>query len=146
MPADARIFDSRRVEVDQSVLTGESVPVVKQDGEVAESVDMPDRNNMVYAGTLMTRGWTNALVLATGARTELGLISGALRTIESLSTPLLDKISLFARRMALVILLLSGAVALFGAYVHGYALSEMIIEVRWTSSVPTRRVPSRPMK
>ena len=127
VPADARIFDARRVEVDQSVLTGESVPVIKQDGVLAEDVDMPDRGNMVYAGTLMTRGWTHALVTATGAATELGLISGALRTIESLSTPLLDKISLFARRMSLLILVVSGAVALFGAYVHGYDLGGMVI-------------------
>lgn len=127
VPADARIFESRRVEVDQSVLTGESVVVVKQDAELAAQVDMQDRSNMVYAGTLMTRGSTNALVLATGAETELGLISGALQTIESLSTPLLDRISFFARRLALLILLLSGSVALFGAYVHGYALAEMVI-------------------
>jgi cation-transporting P-type ATPase F len=127
VPADGRIFESRNVEVDQSVLTGESVPVAKQTDVLAQQVSMPERSNMVYAGTLVTRGWANAVVVATGARTELGLISGALQSIGPLSTPLLDKISLFARRMSLLILTLSGGIALFGAYVHGYALAEMLL-------------------
>jgi Ca2+-transporting ATPase len=127
VPADVRLFDCRRLEVDQSVLTGESVPAVKDQRAVATSVEMPDRCNMAYAGTVITRGWSRALVIATGEATELGEISGALQSIEGLSTPLLDKISSFARRMSLLILVLSGAVALFGAYVHGYAVADMII-------------------
>jgi len=127
VPADVRVFDARRVEVDQSVLTGESVPALKQDQALAVNLNLPDRSNMAYAGTLVTRGWAHGLVVATGERSELGRISGALQSIENLSTPLLDKISVFARRMSLLILILSGAVALFGAYVHGYAVADMII-------------------
>jgi magnesium-transporting ATPase (P-type) len=127
VPADARVFDSRRLEIDQSVLTGESIPALKSNALLADDTALPDRSNMAYAGTLVTRGYSTAVVTGTGEATQLGRISGALRSMERVSTPLLERISRFARRMSMLILLLSGAIAAFGFLFHGYAVADMVV-------------------
>ncbi len=127
VPADLRLFEERRLEVDEAVLTGESVPVSKDEAPLPEDTRLSDRENMAFAGTLVTRGQANGLVVETGSRTEIGRISGTMQTIRDLSTPLLDRISVFARRLSLAILVFAGAIALFGAYVHGYAVSDMLV-------------------
>lgn len=126
VPADARLMDSKHLEIDQSILTGESTPSPKSIDTLLAPTPLPERANMVYAGTLITRGWGKALVVGTGAATELGHISGALRSIHKLTTPLLDRISVFARRLTLLILLLAGVIALVGDLVHGYPFTDML--------------------
>lgn len=127
VPADTRLLDSKHLEVDQSILTGESTPSSKDPGLLAEEVALPERANIAYAGTLITRGWAKALVVATAERTELGQISGALRSVQQLTTPLLEKIGVFARQLSLLILILAGAIALFGGLVHGYPTTDMLV-------------------
>jgi magnesium-transporting ATPase (P-type) len=127
VPADVRLMAVKHLETDQSILTGESTPAPKQTDTLAGPTPLPERSNIVYAGTLVTRGWAKALVVATGGETELGQISGALGSIHRLTTPLLEKIGTFARRLTALILLLAGAIALFGALFHDYPASEMVI-------------------
>jgi magnesium-transporting ATPase (P-type) len=127
VPADARLMATKHLETDQSILTGESTPTPKDTATLVEATPLPERANIVYAGTLVTRGWSKALVVGTGGETELGQISGALRSIHRLTTPLLERISVFARRLTLLILVLAGAIAMFGGLVHGYPTSDMLI-------------------
>jgi magnesium-transporting ATPase (P-type) len=127
VPADARLMDTKHLETDQSILTGESTPTLKNTVTLLEATPLPERANIVYAGTLVTRGWGKALVVSTGGATELGQISGALRSIARLTTPLLDRIGVFARHLTLLILSLAGAIALFGGLVHGYPIQDMLI-------------------
>jgi Ca2+-transporting ATPase len=125
--ADLRLIESKRLEADQSILTGESTPTRKRAETLTTDTALPERANIAYAGTLITRGWAKALVVETGEQTELGQISGALRTIRQMTTPLLDKINVFARRLSLMILVLAGAVAAFGGLVHGQPMADMLI-------------------
>lgn len=125
--ADLRLLDSKHLEADQSILTGESTPTGKDPATLETETALPERANIAYAGTLITRGWAKALVVATGEQTELGHISDALRAVRQLTTPLLDKIGVFARRLSMLILVLAGAIALFGGLVHGYPTDEMLI-------------------
>ena len=125
--ADLRLLDCRVLEADQSILTGESTPSRKHPQTLTMETALPERANIAYAGTLITRGWARALVVATAGHTELGQISGTLQSIHQLSTPLLDKISVFARRLSLLIIFLAGAIALFGGLVHGYPTADMLI-------------------
>lgn len=127
VPADARLMDTKHLETDQSILTGESTPTPKNVDTLVEATPLPERDNIVYAGTLVTRGWGKALVTGTGDATELGQISGALSAIHRLTTPLLERIGVFARRLTLLILVLAGAIAMFGGLVHGYPTSDMLI-------------------
>ena len=108
--ADLRLVDSKHLEADQSILTGESTPTSKNAAVLTSETALPERSNIAYAGTLITRGWAKAVVVETGERTELGQISGALRTVHRVTTPLLDKISVFARRLSLLILVLAGGI------------------------------------
>ncbi|MGD8832727.1 MAG: HAD-IC family P-type ATPase [Pseudomonadales bacterium] len=127
VPADARLTESRQLTIDQSSLTGESVPTPKDSAALDFDAALPDRSNLVYAGTLVARGWARAVVTATGADTELGQVSGELRTVRPLRTPLLDRVGAFARRLSLLILILAGAIAVFGTLVHGHTIGDMLI-------------------
>jgi len=74
--ADARIIESPHLETNESVLTGESVPVIKDPDEIlAENAILADRVNMVFKGTSITKGNAKAIVTSTGLSTEMGLIS-----------------------------------------------------------------------
>jgi P-type Ca2+ transporter type 2C len=75
VPADARIVESASLELDESALTGESLPVAKGGDPVLESAVLADRSSVVFAGTSVTRGHARGIVVAAGARTELGQIS-----------------------------------------------------------------------
>ncbi|MEM4616536.1 MAG: HAD-IC family P-type ATPase [Archaeoglobaceae archaeon] len=117
VPADARIVESRELSVDESMLTGESFPVEKNNKKVSEDAIVPERTCMLYAGTVVTSGWGKAVVVATGERTEMGKIGKGLE--ESVETPLLAKMRVFAKQLTIGIILVSVAIFLLGLY-RGY--------------------------
>jgi cation-transporting ATPase F len=107
VPADVRLTRLAELRVDESALTGESQPVVKD--EVALPVETPvaDRRNMLYAGTLVSSGSGTGVVVATGADTELGQIHRLVGAAAPLATPLTRKIARFSRILTAVILALA---------------------------------------
>ncbi len=90
VPADARLIEVKNLEADESLLTGESVPVSKTaaGSDTADARPGGDGSDHVWSGTLIVRGTGLARVLATGARTEIGRIGTSLGTVESVPTPL----------------------------------------------------------
>jgi len=86
--ADCRIVECYDLQVDEAPLTGESAPVSKRVEPVPAEASLPDRVNMLYAGTTVTYGKGKAVVVATGMRTELGKIAGEVAAIEVSETPL----------------------------------------------------------
>lgn len=113
LPADARLLASNRLTVDESALTGESLPVGKRHGEVVD-VDTPlgDRKNMVYRGTVVTGGSGLAVTVATGSQTEIGVIQSLVGNLKPPETPLQRQLDDIGTQLAL----LSGGicVAMFG--------------------------------
>ncbi|MGZ5308050.1 MAG: cation-translocating P-type ATPase [Solirubrobacterales bacterium] len=96
VPADSRLLRANRLEVDESALTGESLPLAKQPEPVAEDAPVAERSCMVFAGTIVTRGDGEALVTATGADTEIGrAVAEALR-VPPTPTPLQRRVRRFA--------------------------------------------------
>lgn len=86
--ADARVLEAERLDVDESALTGESVPVTKQSGVILlEEAPLADRTNMVYSGTVVTGGSGLAMVVATGLRTELGRVHELVSQAKPPETP-----------------------------------------------------------
>ena len=102
VPADARLFDSTSLDVDESALTGESFPVAKETASVAAATPLADRTSMVYAGTAITRGSALCLVSATGPTTELGAIEILTATARAPTTPMTRQLARLARQMVVL--------------------------------------------
>jgi Ca2+-transporting ATPase len=98
VPADARLISAAGLLVDDSVLTGESCAISKHaEQEVAETTPLGDRSNLVYAGTVVVRGRARAVVVATGAQTEIGRVAGLLAGESQAATPLQERLQDLSR-------------------------------------------------
>ncbi|MCS6962475.1 MAG: calcium-translocating P-type ATPase, SERCA-type [Thermoflexus sp.] len=127
VPADLRLIEAINLQIDESVLTGESVPVEKQTEPIPNpQIPVGDRKNMAYAGTIVTYGRGKGLVVATGMRTEFGAIARMLQSIEQEKTPLqenLDRTGKMLARAALVVVAIIVALGLL----RGQPWLEMLI-------------------
>jgi P-type Ca2+ transporter type 2C len=100
--ADARLVEVSGFEVDESMLTGESVPVAKHTEPVAADAPPAERESMIFGGTGATRGHAAALVTATGASSEVGRLTELMQGIRRLPTPLQLRLGALARTMAVI--------------------------------------------
>ncbi len=108
VPADARILESASLKVEEAALTGESVPVEKQEGalkaEDGRDIPLGDRRNMAYMGSTVVYGRGVAVVTGTGMGTEMGKIAGALQDAKDERTPLQLRLSQLSRILSLAVL------------------------------------------
>ncbi|MGC8874254.1 MAG: cation-translocating P-type ATPase [Chloroflexia bacterium] len=115
VPADLRLVESVNLRIDESALTGESVPVEKRAAEVFEApVPVGDRVNSAFMGTLVTYGRGKGIVVATGSRTQLGLIAQMLRTYETEPTPLQVKLDQLGRYLGIACLAICAVIFVLG--------------------------------
>jgi Ca2+-transporting ATPase len=136
--ADARLLAAEGLSAGEATLTGESVPVEKSARtELPESAPLADRVNMVYRGTVITGGRGLAVVVATGASTEVGRVQALLGTAESPDTPLQQQMDALGRRLGWVTIGISGAI--FGVgLLRGVPLAQIL---RSTVSLAIAAVP-----
>jgi len=121
VPADLRLLRTRELQIDESALTGESVPVQKQTEHLAQQTLLADRSNLAYSSTLVTYGTGAGVVVATADGTEIGQINALIASAETLATPLTRKIAHFSGILLWVILGLASLTLLAGWY-HGTPL------------------------
>lgn len=114
VPADLRLLATTALMVDESVFTGESVPVVKQIEPVPPDTPLADRRSMAYLGTIITSGRGIGVVVATGPATELGKIAQLARGEAQPETPLQRQMARFARLVALFVVIGIGVISAFG--------------------------------
>lgn len=107
VPADLRLIGASELEIDESALTGESVPVAKDEIVLPRPTPVADRRNMAYSGTLVTSGTGAGIVVATGGETELGEIHRLVGSARGLATPLTRKLARFSAWLTVVILALA---------------------------------------
>lgn len=106
VPADARLLEVANLKVDESALTGESVPVEKTAGEIESRQALGDRQNEVFSSTLVTYGRGKAVVTKTGMKTEIGKIAGMLSGTKEGLTPLQIKLNQIGKVIGLLALLI----------------------------------------
>jgi len=129
VPADLRLIRAHGLQLEEAILTGESVPVEKRTGAVDEIAELGDRFCMAYSGTLVTTGQAQGLVVATGAATEIGRISGLLSNVHTLETPLVEQMARFSRWLTAVILVAAAALLAVGYFSGRYEFGEMFMVV-----------------
>lgn len=129
VPADCRLLQGHGLSVQEAVLTGESVPVEKQRDPVASDAALGDRSCMVYSGTLIAAGQGKAIVVATGAATEIGRVSNLLAGVETLTTPLIRQMGVFARWLTVVILLVGVFLLAFGYFVSAMSFADLFMAI-----------------
>ena len=113
--ADGRLLESASLKCDESVLTGESLPVEKDVEPIGGEAALGDRRNMVFSGSFVTYGRGRFLVTATGMDTEVGKIAALLKGAEEKKTPLQVSLDRFGRRLSAIILAICAV--LFGVSV-----------------------------
>jgi Ca2+-transporting ATPase len=126
VPADVRLCDCREFRVDESTLTGESLPVQKEDAALEAAAVLADRRNMAYSSTLVVHGAARGLVIATAARSEIGRINTLIESAQAIATPLTRKIGHFSEVLLYAILALSAVTFLVG-YLHGQNWVDMFM-------------------
>ncbi len=112
VPADGRILVNASLKIDESALTGESLPVEKDDSVLTSEVPLGDRVNMVFSGSFVTYGRGSFIVTETGMNTEVGKIAGLLETAAEKKTPLQVSLDDFGKKLSIAILVFCGL--LFG--------------------------------
>ncbi|MGQ9721350.1 MAG: calcium-transporting P-type ATPase, PMR1-type [Candidatus Jordarchaeum sp.] len=115
VPADIRISESTKLEIDESILTGESIPVKKRVERLeVKNLPVSDRSNMAYMSTIVTRGRGNGYVVSTGMKTEIGRIAELIQTVEHEETPLQIKLKDLAKKLTYAVILICVIVFLTG--------------------------------
>jgi Ca2+-transporting ATPase len=124
--ADARILAASRLQLNEAVLTGESVPAQKATASGAAGEALAERAGEVFMGTSVVTGTASALVTATGMKTELGRIAHLIATAKSEPTPLQRQLSQVGRSLLLICLAVVGAVATIG-FLQGRPWLELLV-------------------
>ncbi len=125
VPADLRLFDAVNLRVEESALTGESVPAEKNPEPVAEDAGVGDRHGMAYSGTMVAAGRGLGVVTATGPATELGRINKMIAEVQTLATPLTRQMHRFSQVLAVVIISLAVLMGLVGWLLHDFGAREL---------------------
>ena len=128
IPADARLIEAYGLATDESSLTGESVPVEKTaDTTLKSDTPLAEHSNMVFAGTLATRGRGSAIVVGTGMFTELGRVAGLTRQVKQPRTPLQKAMDELSRWMVWLALGFSLIVPVLGYFIAHQPIKTMVL-------------------
>lgn len=128
VPADARIFEAINLEIDESMLTGESTPVKKTVAPLNKDLPVADRTNMAFSGAIVTRGRGKAVVVSTGMKTEIGKIAKLIKETRKATTPIQKQTLDLSRKLGLFALLASGLILII-SLLRGFAFFEAFLFV-----------------
>ncbi len=125
IPADIRIISSDEFHVDESSLTGESVPVFKNPDIITGNVPLGDRSNILHAGTFVISGAARGIVIATGAKTAIGKIADMIANADTFDTPLTANIKKMSAILMWTIMGLAAFTFFYGIIIDGKTISDM---------------------
>jgi Ca2+-transporting ATPase len=128
VPADLRLISAQGLDVDESLLTGESLAVHKDANWLGEAtVPVSDRRNMAHAASIIVRGRAKGVVAETGTQTAVGQLAVDVLRSDEGTPPLMRRMEQFSRVVAYAVLVAVAIVALMGIFIHGYSLKEMFL-------------------
>ncbi len=126
VPADIRILSCENLKVDESALTGESVPVQKSSDALKENLIIQEQKNMFFLGTNITNGKCTGIVVSTGKNSELGKIAVSLNEIDRIETPLQLKIKELSKKITLIVFIILIFIFIL-ALINKYTILEIIM-------------------
>lgn len=126
VPADIRILSCENLKVDESALTGESVPVQKSSDALKENLIIQEQKNMLFLGTNITNGKCTGIVVSTGKNSELGKIAVSLNEIDRIETPLQLKIKELSKKITLIVFIILTFIFIL-ALINKYTILEIIM-------------------
>lgn len=129
VPADLRLVQTNNLQVEESPLTGESVPSEKSTEELNKDAMLGDRNNMAFSSTTVSSGTGEGIVVAIGADTEIGKINQMMSEIKPITTPLLKQTAKFGKTVSLAIVGIALIIYLFGYFFRDYDPMELLLSV-----------------
>jgi magnesium-transporting ATPase (P-type) len=127
VPADLRIVDANSLRIEESALTGESVPTGKTVEPVAANAGIGDRFCMAFSGTMVAAGRGTGVVVATGPDTELGKINRMIAEVQTLATPLTRQMDQFGRTLSVIVVVMAALMFLAGWALHDFTLDELFL-------------------
>jgi len=127
VPADMRILSQSSLEIDESSLTGESVPVTKKECVLKKDVAISDMINMAFMSTYVTQGVGTGVTVETGMNTEVGGIAKSVEETESPATPLQVKLEQLGRYLGIIILVVCAIIFVLGIYARQGTLLDLFL-------------------
>ncbi|ERL64178.1 cation-translocating P-type ATPase [Schleiferilactobacillus shenzhenensis] len=128
VPADLRLTDAASLKIEESALTGESVPVEKDVATLdGDDVGIGDRTNMAFMNANVTYGRGEGIVVGTGMNTEVGRIAGMINSAEETTTPLQTNLNQLGKILTVLILVIAAVMFLVGILMHGQAPLDMLL-------------------
>jgi magnesium-transporting ATPase (P-type) len=126
VPADLRLLEATGLQAEESALTGESVPAAKSVDPVPPEAGPGDRSCMLHSGTLISAGTGTGVVVATAQNTEIGKIQTMISQVEGVDTPLTRSLTVLAKRLALLILVMALLMIIIGRVLHNFGVSDLV--------------------
>lgn len=127
VPADVRLIEATNLRIEESALTGESVPADKTTEATKADAGIGDRFGMAYSGTMVAAGRGVGAVTATGPHTELGRINRMIAEVQTLQTPLTRQMAEFSKILSIVIVALAALMLVIGVTLHDFPLGEVFL-------------------
>lgn len=129
IPADLRLIKADNLRIEESALTGESVPSQKNITELDADTPLGDRSNMAFSTTTVSAGTGMGIVIATGQHTEIGKINHMMSDVKQITTPLLRQTAKFGKNVSVVIIAIAVIVFIFGYFFRDYDPGELLMSV-----------------
>lgn len=129
VPADLRLISTNNLKIEESLLTGESVPSEKEADTLEEDTMLGDRTNMAFSSTTVSSGTGKGVVVAIGADTEIGKINDMISEMEPVTTPLLRQTAKFGKTISIVIVIIAVVIYAFGYFFRDYDSTELLMSV-----------------
>ncbi len=129
VPADLRLLKLRGLQIQEAILTGESMAVEKQIEAVEANAPLGDRSCLAFSGTTVTSGQGKGVAVVIGENTEVGRISGMLSEVETLTTPLVEQMDTFAKKLTIFIIAIAALILSIGYFTLDHNFTELFMAV-----------------